>query len=412
MWVRSGLGVSCVVMLASAANATTYTFTKILDNQTGMFAEHHLDAPQINDAGQVFFTETDPNAVIDEDIHFWRKTGGTLVDLFSVGPTGTYGQIFGRYHLGESGKVLVCVPGKSLREAVLYDGMGALSLYTNAALVNGLNDSDTISLSLMPTLFHYRGNGGAPTLLFNTGSGFLSPPNNVGQVALAATITLVPPLTGVRRADGVNPIVTIADSDGPLLHCTTFPDINDAGDVLLLANLDAGGSALWIGNGGPITTLADYSGPYGTFLEYDLNNEGRIAFGALLDDFTPGIYTGSNPASDKVIQVGDTLDGEMVMNLAFVRGGLNNLGQVGFWVAFDPGQSNQALYIATPVPDCTPDGDMNVDTTTNGRDVQPFVAALLAGSTLSGDLCHGDFSNNSVIDSADLGGFVAALLAP
>ncbi|MFO0974659.1 MAG: choice-of-anchor tandem repeat NxxGxxAF-containing protein [Phycisphaerae bacterium] len=412
MTVRAALVTLCAGLLSTAAYATTYTFTKILDNQAGAFTGHNLDAPQINDAGQVLFTETDPNAVVDEDTHFWRKTGGTVVQLFSVGPTGTYSQVFGRYHLGQSGKVLASLPGVSGRDARLFDGVGSTALYSSVSLVNGLNAADTISYSVTPTFFHYRGNGGPATLLFNTGSGFLSPPNSSGQAALAAAITLVPPVNGVRRTDGVGPIITIADSTGPLLNCTTFPDINDAGDVLLLANLDAGGAALWLGNGGPITTLADESGAYGSLLEYDLNNSGKIAFGAILDDFNVGIYTGANAVSDKVIQTGDTLDGQTVMNVAFLRGGFNNNGQIGFQVAFDALQENQALYIATPVVGCTPDGDMNVDTQANGADVQPFTAALLAGSTTSGDLCHGDFSANAVIDAADVTGFVQKLLAP
>ncbi len=55
-------------------------------------------------------------------------------------------------------------------------------------------------------------------------------------------------------------------------------------------------------------------------------------------------------------------------------------------------------------------GDMNASGTTNGDDVQAFVAALSASSTLAVDVCPGDFSGNHVIDSADVPGMVAALL--
>ncbi len=55
-------------------------------------------------------------------------------------------------------------------------------------------------------------------------------------------------------------------------------------------------------------------------------------------------------------------------------------------------------------------GDMTKDCLVNGRDIDAFVRACLAHSTVPGDLCPGDFSANGMIDTADLPGFVNALL--
>lgn len=57
-------------------------------------------------------------------------------------------------------------------------------------------------------------------------------------------------------------------------------------------------------------------------------------------------------------------------------------------------------------------GDMTKDCLVNGRDIDPFIRACLAHSTLPGDLCPGDFSANGMIDTADMPGFVNALLSP
>lgn len=57
-----------------------------------------------------------------------------------------------------------------------------------------------------------------------------------------------------------------------------------------------------------------------------------------------------------------------------------------------------------------PDGDMNADGMTDGRDIQFFVDAVMAMSTDPADLCHGDFDGSDVMDLPDVPGFVAALL--
>ncbi|MBN2561984.1 MAG: S8 family serine peptidase [Phycisphaerae bacterium] len=56
------------------------------------------------------------------------------------------------------------------------------------------------------------------------------------------------------------------------------------------------------------------------------------------------------------------------------------------------------------------DGDMNGLDGCNGDDIQLFVDALLEGSTDPSKVCPGDFSNNGVVDLADIDGMVDALL--
>ena len=58
----------------------------------------------------------------------------------------------------------------------------------------------------------------------------------------------------------------------------------------------------------------------------------------------------------------------------------------------------------------TPTGDLSGDCTTNGRDIQVFVDAVLTHSAQSRHLCAGDFNASSQIDIGDIPGFVARLL--
>ncbi len=69
-----------------------------------------------------------------------------------------------------------------------------------------------------------------------------------------------------------------------------------------------------------------------------------------------------------------------------------------------------AFMSFTPT-DVLPNGDMTKDCVTNGRDIQAFVAAVVAGSSAAGDLCSADFDGNGVIGVGDVAGFVGSLLA-
>lgn len=404
--------VSLYLASLTPARAVQYTFTKIVDNQSGQFAGMELDSPKINDSAQVLFSVYDPSGNTDEDFHYWLKTGNIYVELFSVGPTGDYTQLIGQAHLGNTGKVLATLVTPAGTKAMVFDGPTPLPLYT-VNLACGINDADVISFVLQPNSSVHRGNGGMPTTVLAGGGSFVSRPNIIGQVAIGGIISQVPAqVVGVRRADGVNPVLTLADSNGLLSQLVGIPDINDSGTVAFGVELDGGGSAIWASDGGSVTTVVDSHGSFDSFLVYDLNDAFTVAFLAFEDvTFNTGIYTGPNPVNDKVVKIGDTLDGFVVQNIGFERGGLNNPGQIVFLAQFGA-LDHHAIYIATPGTGCgPPDGDMNVDSVRNGRDVGSFVIAALATSTSQADLCHGDFSGNSVIDAADVSGFVAAVLA-
>lgn len=106
--------------------------------------------------------------------------------------------------------------------------------------------------------------------------------------------------------------------------------------------------------GGPVVPVVDTRGPFAEFgfRPPALNNAGDVAFLGTLDDFTTtGVFAGPDPVTDRVIVVGDTLDGDTVTGLRFCEEGLNDFGRLTFTADFqDPttGESRTAVFRATP----------------------------------------------------------------
>jgi hypothetical protein len=114
---------------------------------------------------------------------------------------------------------------------------------------------------------------------------------------------------------------------------------------------------IFTGRGGPVTTVADSTGPYSSFREPSLNDLGRVAFTADLDEFTPdgrqiqGAFTGSNPAIDKVLQTGDLYEGVPVTSIVTCSEALNNLGQIVMTVQSEnPDMSEVRTFVVKAMP--------------------------------------------------------------
>src|SRR3990172_5905431 len=91
---------------------------------------------------------------------------------------------------------------------------------------------------------------------------------------------------GIFTGSG-GPITTIADDSGPFSGDFSTPDINSSGTVAFKANLDSSGQGIFTGSGGQITTIADSSGPFSDFNAFSgprpsINDSGTVAFFATL----------------------------------------------------------------------------------------------------------------------------------
>ncbi len=84
---------------------------------------------------------------------------------------------------------------------------------------------------------------------------------------------------------------------------------------------------------------------------------------------------------------------------------------LGLFKSGTPSSISENASVPSPCPGA-PDGDINLDSFTDGADVERFVDALISDPTNVIAVCRGDFSTDGTVDPADLPGFVAALLAP
>jgi hypothetical protein len=91
---------------------------------------------------------------------------------------------------------------------------------------------------------------------------------------------------------------------------------------------------IFTGDGGPITVVADSTGPFSSFDEPSLNDLGKVVFTADLDEFGPdgrqiqGVFTGPDPVADKVLQAGELYDGVTISSIRTCSEALNNDGEI------------------------------------------------------------------------------------
>jgi hypothetical protein len=138
----------------------------------------------------------------------------------------------------------------------------------------------------------------------------------------------------------------ITNSDTSEFASFFSPVINNEGTIAFGALLDDGGIGVFK-NTGAVTRIADSSGPFRYFYATAINNKGTVAFWADLDPGPFGIYTGPDVVADKVIQTGDPLFGSTVKGLSFGSKGLNDQGEVAFWAALADGR--EVIVRASPL---------------------------------------------------------------
>ena len=151
--------------------------------------------------------------------------------------------------------------------------------------------------------------------------------NEIGQIAFEDS--------GIFVSNPNGTFTTIVENSSGL--SAGSPSLNNVGRVAFEGSTFAGDVqvlGIFTGRGGPITTVADSTGPYESFQEPSLNDLGAVVFTAELDDFGPdgrpiqGVFTGPDPKRDKVLQAGDRYEGVRVTSVVTCSEALNNLGQI------------------------------------------------------------------------------------
>jgi hypothetical protein len=371
-------GLVVVAMLAGPASAQGYTFTKLADSAEVGFDPFSFGCATTNARGDVAF-----------------RAGRPAPDGFNTIP--------GIYRINADGSLTTIVEDDRRFVQIGFNpSMNDLGQVSFAARVDGRRKPDTESI--------LRGSGRKLTTIASTAGqfnffGFDTSISNTGEVAFKAELdeefgfdeglfsgsgrgitthylTSTSPFDGSDSRPSINDLGVIGfdesvDFDSGIFAgregaFTTIagpdpdvfvqkPVLNDSGTAAFYRSFSDQTTGEFVeevvtGNGGPLTTVADTRGDFGSFgfRPPSLNDDGDVAFHATLDDFvTSGIFVGPDPTADRVIATGDTLDGATVQGLTFCEEGLGDSGHLAFIAQLEDADSPEgfrmAVFLATPL---------------------------------------------------------------
>jgi hypothetical protein len=374
--------VSMALAMASVAQAAPYTFVNVADSSRDNFNPNSFTCASINNRGDIAFKagRTSADGLNSFDGIYRANADGTLTTIVEDPNRRQFGFLGNFPSLNDLGDVSFAANlSPDFEEAILRGngrrlatiatttkGFGFFGFDTSInnsgevafkgeldnfdeGLFSGtgmkltthyLNSAD-VSLDGQPARF--GGNDSRPAI------------NNLGEIAFDESVQ--PNFERGIFAGRAGVFRTIAAPD-PNVSVDT-PVFNDAGTAAFYRSFsDANGQfvmSIATGNGGPLTTVADTTGPFGffAFRPPSLNNNGAVAFSAVLDDFqTTGIFTGPRAVQDRVLQTGDKLDGGTVLQLNFCEEGLNDSGALAFIAQVEdpatPLGFRTAVFRATP----------------------------------------------------------------
>lgn len=336
-----------------------YTFTRIAD--TTDFPGGIEPAVALNDAGQVAFVASPRDGLTAVIVG-----SGTALTTFA-----DTSRIFSFFGLpGINGLGQATYFGNKDSHSGFYSGFdGSTTIVENRGAVHGfpgdIFSSPSGSFSVVEVTLSLprqaqaivAGNGGRPIRIADTSGMFQRLDSNPRVNASGRVV-----FRGVR-GDGSQAIfvgqggalTVIADtSSGPFVAFNDSPAINDRSEVLFEGTMTSpdGGqiNGLFLASHGKTRALLDSTG---AFLEFGvapaINARGRIAFQGTTRDNGTGIFTGGDPAADRVIAVDDPLDGSTVSSFEVLsfNSGLNRAGQIAFMVHLADGRTG--VYRADPL---------------------------------------------------------------
>lgn len=155
---------------------------------------------------------------------------------------------------------------------------------------------------------------------------------------------------GIFTGSG-GPITTIANTSGPFRYFVGA-SINKGGAVAFRAGMqDQTSERIVIARGGTFTTIAESNiASDSSFVIFNsvpsINNAGKVAFEASLSGGREGIFIGPNLVTNKLIASGDSLFGSTVTTVGFFQEGLNDAGQIVFVAQLADG--TQVIVRANP----------------------------------------------------------------
>jgi hypothetical protein len=125
-----------------------------------------------------------------------------------------------------------------------------------------------------------------------------------------------------------------------------FPAASDAGAVAFVATLRSGVSGVFTAAGARIETVLDSRGAFESFRGALLDAGGAVVFYATPRGAQLGIFSGPDPVRDRILAVGDPLDGSSVTAFVLNPVSINRRGQLAIRIELASGE--QRIIRADP----------------------------------------------------------------
>lgn len=371
------------IMLAAPAHAATkYRFTNVADSVRDNFNPNSFTCSSINNRGDIAFKAGRTEGLNSFDGIYRANADGTLTTIVEDPDRTQFGFLGNFPSMNDLGEVSFAANlSPDLDQAILRgDGTNLITIASTVDEFNffgfdtSVNNGGEVAFKAELDNFDeglFSGSGGDVTTHYLNSTdasldgeqvrfgGNDSRPsiNNLGDIAFDETIQ--PNFDSGIFVGRAGSFRTISAPDPN--RSVREPMLNDAGTAAFETSFvdDTGQfvTAIVKGDGGPLTTVADTNGTFGAFgfRPPSINNNGAVAFQATLDDFaTTGIFVGPSAKKDKVIAVGDKLDGTTVLSVSFCEEGFNDSRQIAFIAQLeDPTAPNEigfrtAVFRATP----------------------------------------------------------------
>jgi hypothetical protein len=344
-----------LVVIAAVAQAEGFVIARSLsineNGQLGFLVQRADPNPLEPGFWDAYRGEESVVTPIAIDIDFFSEAGaapaarvddaGSVAFVGSLPPAGPSGVL-----AGSGGAVGALVPvSASASNVMLLDrsGTGQVAFLSNSS--RGL------------AVQRRESNGGLTVfadqfdLVYSAFGGFEIAINSAGTVA--SYVDQVDGKSGIGRSTPLDGYETIVLESPGFFPQPFIIDMDDTGTVVFLAfpTKDGGGGGLYTTNGGAPALWVDDSGPFSRFPGAALSHSGaRRVFQAALDGDVSsdgGIYVGTDPATDAVVAVGDSLAGSSVSLLAL--GDVNDAGQIALYAKLVDGRD--LVVRADPVPE-------------------------------------------------------------
>jgi len=378
--LMGGVAVSLSVLLVGGqAEAASFTFTKISESTDSFFP---LSAPALNNNGTIAFVAALEYVSHQDFLSVTHQGLFTITDgsLTQIADTYSSFHTFEIFTINDSGTVAFIAESDERIQGIFTSSGGVITPIINANEpfsyeLRGLdlNESGTIVFYRDSGFYFYSGipagiytslNGTLSPLLtvFGFGPFFgISPSptiNDSGTVAFQANDSIYT-TNGGTAISVIDPTSFIS-----LNSLTSFVSINNSGTVIFSGNFTTEPGniytselGIYTARNGSLTTIATNDN-FPFFYSVAINDRDTVVFLAEISGSIGGgigLFTGSDPITDKVIAMGDEFFGSTIRYLSFNREGLNNSDQIAFYAQLANGTSG--IYLAEreskpqPVPE-------------------------------------------------------------